>query len=198
MSTQIIVPGLVALLFGAISLQGATLSRQHAEAFEKKLERIAGNGTTGRSNPQRTAILESEVNSWFAYRADTMLPEGVSQPTLTLVGGGKVRGQVTVDLDAVGKHRSTGGVFDPWNLLGGRLPISVSGIVHANGGQGRFELEQADVAGIPVPKSLIQELLSYYSRSADNPQGVRLDDAFDLPANIRRIEVGPGEAVVFQ
>ncbi len=198
MSIQMIVPIVVALVLGAITLQGATVSRQQADAFERKLEQIADNGTAGRPAPRRTAILESEVNSWFAYRADSLLPEGVSQPTLTLVGGGKVAGQVTVDLDVVGRRRSTGGVFDPWNLLGGRLPISVSGIVHAHEGQGRFELEQAEVAGIPVPKTLIQEVLSYYSRSAEHPQGVRLDDPFDLPANIRRIEVGRGEAVVFQ
>jgi hypothetical protein len=40
--------------------------------------------------------------------------------------------------------------------------------------------------------------VSYYSRTPENPQGVRLDDTFSLPANIRQIEVGQGQAVVVQ
>jgi hypothetical protein len=54
------------------------------------------------------------------------------------------------------------------------------------------------MSGIPVPVTVLQELLTYYSRSDDRPQGVRLDDIFTLPANIRQIEVGEGQAVIVQ
>ena len=78
------------------------------------------------------------------------------------------------------------------------MPVSVSGVLHTKDGLARFELESADVSGVPVPKTLLQELLSYYSRTPDHPQGVRLDDTFALPANIKGIEVGQGQAVVVQ
>jgi hypothetical protein len=45
---------------------------------------------------------------------------------------------------------------------------------------------------------VLQELLSLYSRSPERPRGVSLDDPFPLPANIRQIDVGRGEAVVVQ
>ena len=51
---------------------------------------------------------------------------------------------------------------------------------------------------MPVPKSFLQELVSYYSRTPKNPQGVSLDDPFALPASIRQIDVGAGQAVVVQ
>ena len=51
---------------------------------------------------------------------------------------------------------------------------------------------------VPVPKTLLQELVSYYSRSETKPHGVKLDDPFELPARIKQIEVGQAQAVVVQ
>ena len=59
-------------------------------------------------------------------------------------------------------------------------------------------LEIPAVSGVPIPKTLLQELVSYYSRTSDDPSGVNLDEAFNLPAKIRQIEVGQGQAVVVQ
>ena len=63
---------------------------------------------------------------------------------------------------------------------------------------GRFDVQSADVSGIPVPKTILQELLSYYATSPEQPEGISLDDAFALPANIQRIDVAPGQMVVVQ
>ena len=62
----------------------------------------------------------------------------------------------------------------------------------------RFDLEQASISGIPVPKSVLQSLVSHYSKSESNPRGVGLDDPFVLPAAIREIRVEPGRAIVVQ
>ena len=78
------------------------------------------------------------------------------------------------------------------------MPVSVSGILHTRDGQARFEVQRAEMSGLPVPVTVLQEVLTYYSRSDERPQGVRLDDIFTLPANIRQIEVGQGKAVVIQ
>jgi hypothetical protein len=51
---------------------------------------------------------------------------------------------------------------------------------------------------VPVPKALVQQVLSYYSRTDEHPSGIRLDDPFELPAGIQKIEVGQGQAVVVQ
>jgi hypothetical protein len=187
-----------------VPLHAATVSRQTAETFAKKIVQIQQQGVakpqggTPRNAARRTPVTQDEVNSWFAYSAQPLLPAGVTQPQVTILGEGRVGGQATVDLDTIAKRRSRGGTFDPWSYLGGRVPVSVEGILHTEDGRGRFELQSAEVSGVPVPKAVLQELVSYYSRTPENPGGVSLDQAFLLPANIRQIEVGQGQAVVVQ
>jgi hypothetical protein len=195
----------VALALGVATLHGAAESLQAADAFAHKIALIAEHGSVSEAGslprtavPRRTPVSETELNSWFAYRAQPFLPQGLTRPKITIVGGGRVIGGATVDLEAIAKRRGSGGALDVWSYLGGRVPVTVTGILHTKDGVGRFELQAADVSGVPLPKTLLQEVVSYYSRTPDHPQGLRLDDAFELPANIRQIDVGQGQAVVVQ
>jgi len=182
-----------------VSVEAATVSPQSADAFAEKVSLIRRHGDLGdRAGARRTPLTQDELNSWFAYRAKPLLPNGVTQPEVMIVGQGRLEGQAIVDLDVVAKRRATGGVFDPWALLGGRVPVKVTGILHTRDGLARLEIQTAEVSGVPVPPTLLQELVSFYSRSPERPAGLRLDDTFALPANIRQIEVGQGQAVVVQ
>ena len=182
-----------------IPLEAATVSRQSADEFAQKVALIQRQAdVTERSGTRRTRLTQDELNSWFMYRAQPLLPNGVGQPQVTIVGEGRVAGQAVVDLDVVAKRRSSAGAFDPFSLIGGKVPVSVAGILHTREGMARFEVQTAEMSGIPVPVTVLQELVTYYSRTPERPQGVRLDDAFPLPANIRQIEVGQGQAVVVQ
>ena len=78
------------------------------------------------------------------------------------------------------------------------MPVSVVGVLSTANGRGQFDVEETTLSGISIPKSLLQEVVSQYSRSATSPNGIRLDDPFELPANIRQIEVSQGLAVVIQ
>jgi hypothetical protein len=186
-----------------IPLRAATVSRQSAEEFAQKIALIQRQADSpaspARAGARRTRLTEDELNSWFVYRAQPVLPAGVSQPQVTILGEGRLAGQAIIDLDAVAKRRSSsGGAFDPLSLIGGKVPVSVSGILHTRDGMARFEVQRAEMSGVPVPVTVLQEVLTYYSRSDERPQGVRLADVFSLPANIRQIEVGEGQAVVVQ
>ena len=74
----------------------------------------------------------------------------------------------------------------------------LAGTLTTQNGVGKFELKSAEISGVTVPKSLVQELLSYYSKSAENPAGINMDDPFQLPAAIREIKVGQGNATIVQ
>ena len=188
----------LSVLLAAMAVaQGSAPSRPLADAFARKIASINEHAESGATTARRTALSEPELNSWFVFGAQPLLPEGLTQPKVAIVGNGQLLGTATVDLEAIGKSRSTSG-SSLWSYLGGRVPLSVTGILHTKDGQGRFELQAADLSGVPVPKTLLQELLSYYTRTPERPQGVRLDDPFELPANIRHIEVGQGRAVVVQ
>jgi hypothetical protein len=109
-----------------------------------------------------------------------------------------LNGRAIVDLDVIREKKSSGGLLDPKTYLTGRLPVTASGILHTRGGSARFELESATVGGIPIPKSFLQEIVSYYTRSDDYPNGISLDQVYELPASIKEIQIGQGNAIVVQ
>jgi hypothetical protein len=193
----LVVAGVVAVL--NLTLQAAAISKQQADLFARKVAQIVGQAERiQKPGTRRTSVSETEVNSWFAFSSAPLLPAGVTEPQVTMVGNGKLAGKALVDLDAIAKKKQSGGTFDLWNLVGGKVPVNVTGTLRTKDGQGNFLLEGADISGLPVPKTFLQELVSYYSRTPNNPRGVNLEDPFALPASIRQIDVGAGQAVIVQ
>ena len=193
-----------ASIFGVVlavaSLEAAALSKKDADLFSKKVAQIMvqGEGEKKPAATRRTSVSESELNSWFTYSAKPLLPAGVSDPKITMIGNGKLAGQAVVDLDAIARKRQSGSTFDIWNLVGGKVPLNVAGTLRTKDGVGTFNLESADISGVPLPMTFLQEVVSYYSRTPTRPQGVKIDDPFALPASIRQIDVGAGQAVIVQ
>lgn len=205
-----IIPGLgitvAALMLAAVATRAvnadARFTQAGSDAFGRKLAIIVqgGSATTSAKSGggKQTPILENELNSYLRYGLREEVPNGVTEPTITIVGDGRVTGSAVVDLDAVKQARQSNSWFDPMRLLSGKLPVTASGVLQTQQGTGRFVLESAEISGIPVPKTVLQQVVSYYSRSPQNPSGVNLDDAFELPARIREIRVQPGQAIVVQ
>src|SRR5262245_16466822 len=191
---------LTALVASGIALAAAQgrLSREDADRFQGKLTRIAAVGSAPRAGGhQTTPFSDTEVNAYLKYHAADQIPTGIVDPILTAVGDGRVSGRATVDLDAVRKQKQRSWL-DPLGYLTGSLPLSASGLLITKDGVGRFQLESAEISGVTIPKSVLQELLSYYSRTAERPAGINMDDPFELPARIREIQVGRGQATVVQ
>ena len=188
---------LLARVSGPLAAAGAA-SRQEADALARKISQITKRGAdAARPGVRRTEVTESEVNSWFVFRGRPYLPDGVTEPRVNMLGSGSMRGVATVDLEALGKRKSRGGgMLDLWSYLGGKVPIAVTGTLRAQDGRGRFEMQSAEVGGLPVPKALVQELVSAYT--ADDGKSISLDSSFDLPAGIQSIDVGRGQLVVVQ
>ena len=176
-------------------------SKQEGDRFQSKLTRIVmfGNtpAATARQTTQTTQITDEELNSYLRFQARDQIPAGMVEPTLNALGDGRVGGQVIVDLDAVRKQKPRGWL-DPMGYLTGRLPVTARGTLTTKNGLGQFVLESAEVSGIAVPKSLIQELLTHYSRTSENPAGINMDAPFELPSRIQEIRVGKAQSTVVQ
>jgi hypothetical protein len=175
-------------------------SKQEADRFSAKLTQIVSNAkikTARGAVPRSTQITDAELNSYFRHNAQQQIPVGIVDPTINALGEGRVAGSAVVDLDAVRKAKQRGWL-DPLGYLTGRLPLTAAGTLTTKDGIGKFTLESAEISGVSVPKTLIQELLSYYSKTPENPAGVNMDDPFELPANIREIRVGKAQATVIQ
>jgi hypothetical protein len=78
------------------------------------------------------------------------------------------------------------------------MPITATGTLTTKAGIGQFKLESAEISGVTIPKTVLQELLSYYSRTKENPAGINMDDPFELPSRIQEIRVGQAQATIVQ
>ncbi len=162
------------------------------------VERSGQPARPGRAAPLlKTILTEPEINAYLRYRGASTLPKGIIEPIILVLGDGRLAAWAEVDLDAVRDSRERG-LLDPMRLLRGRMPIAAAGTLRTQDGIGSFDLESASASGVRIPKGLLQELVSFYTRTAANPGGFDLDAPFHLPAGIRQIEVRPGQAVIVQ
>ena len=197
-SSRLAVVVAVSLATVAPAVAWQRFSKQDSDRFQSKLTRIVDFGNERRARgaaaAQSTPISDAELNAYFEYGAKSQIPTGIAEPQLNALGEGRVSGRALVDLDAVRTQKQRGWL-DP---IRGSLPLTATGLLITKDGVGRFQLESAQVSGISVPKSLLQELLGYYSRTPENPKGISMDDPFELPARIREIQVERGQATIVQ
>jgi hypothetical protein len=184
------------LVFGSMTTD--VLTPQLADAFEKKIVQVQKNAGQKSGKERPTSFTQAETNSYLKFSAGDLLPAGLTQPELTIIGAGKVAGRAIVDLDVVRQKQSSGGWLDPTSYLTGKLPVTASGKIVTWDGKGRFELERAEVSGVPIPKSFLAQMVNFFTRTADNPKGSSIDDTFVLPAEIRRIDVDASRWTVHQ
>ena len=190
---------LAALVVGGSLVSAAdVLTPQLADAFAKKIVLLQKQGEQKVVGTRSTAFTQAETNSYLKFQAGDLLPTGLTQPELTMIGQGKVSGKAIVDLDVVRQKQSSGGWFDPTSYLTGKLPVTASGRIVTWNGKGKFELESAEVSGLPIPRSFVAQMVNFFTRTADNPGGSSIDDTFELPANIQRIDVDASRWTVHQ
>jgi hypothetical protein len=198
--------GLIVALAIAMPASSASayfwLTKQDADRFSAKLQQIVDFGNaapakTATATNRSTVITDTELNAYFRYNAKDQIPVGIVDPTINALGEGRVGGRAVVDLDAVRKQKQRGWL-DPLSYLSGRLPITATGTLTTKSAIGQFKLESAEISGVTIPKTILQELLSYYSRTPENPNGINMDDPFELPSRIQEIRVGKAQATIVQ
>jgi hypothetical protein len=179
---------------------GAGLDRRDADSLDRKLDQILARGAkppAKSAKPQRTTIADKEVNAYFAFQGKQYLPVGVTNPVVTIVDTSRVEGRAIIDLDAVRKAKERGWM-DLLSYVTGSVEIRAAGKFHSANGTGTFELESASIGGVPISKAFLQEVIAYYSRTADSPEGFNLDQPFKLPQQIQHVELKRGLAVIVQ
>src|SRR5215813_13580246 len=119
----------------------ARASKRDAELLRQKVATINTHAERGAKQARRTTITENEVNSYLVYDAHEQLPTGVVEPSVTILGTGRLAGRAVVDLDAVRKAKASTSILDPTNYLTGRLPVTATGTLSTSNGTGRFQLE---------------------------------------------------------
>jgi hypothetical protein len=174
------------------------VSRLDAARLQSKIDRINAFRASGKTTGLRTPVTETELNAYVRYEMSERLPAGVQDPWISLLQNGRVSGKANVDLGRVAQSRKSGTTLDPFAYMSGVLPVEVNGTLTTKNGTGKFALESASVSSVPVPAWMLQEIVSYYSKSEASPQGVAIDKPFMLPSGIREIQLAQGQALVVQ
>ena len=176
------------------------LTKQDSESLQRKLAAIEARGAqppTNGATPLRTSMTEREVNAYFKYDGKNHLPTGVADPQITIADNGQVEAKAIVDMDAVRKAQSSV-LLDLIAAVTGSVEVRAAGRLQAADGKGTLVIDHTSIGGIPVPKSVLQSVITHYSKTPDLPDGFNLDKPFDLPAAIRSVETQRGTAVIIQ
>jgi len=130
-----------------------------------------------------------EWNEWIR----TQLPSGVHNPRIVL-GDGTVTASATIDFVEV-QHAA--GQAPNWfiqNLLRGEHPVSASARIQSASGQGRVDVEQAEVSGFVVKGKVIDWLIQQYIRPS-HPDA-QVGTWFDFVHGIDHVEITPAAVTV--
>jgi len=187
----------IALVIAAATTLAARqdLTRAEGDRMAQKLAAIDARGKAPASAPRlTTSFTDREVNAYFRFTGKDALPEGVVDPQVTIQSSSRIDARAVVDLDALRKSQQS------WvaGMLRGSVEVRVSGTLAVSGGKGTLQITSATIGGVPIPMSLLQEVVSQYSKTPEMPDGFQLDKPFAMPANIRDVRLQQGTATIVQ
>jgi hypothetical protein len=188
----------IVILLVVAAAGAAQRSRTDGDRLQQKIDDIGANAAAANVKPKTTPVSEGELNSYLAFNLRNEIPRGLAEPQISMIGDGTLTGRVLVDIDEFNRSRGPQNFMDPLSYISGQVPITARGALRTHEGRGRFQLASAELLGVTLPRQVIQELVSFFSRTAENPRGLDIDAPFDLPAKIRRIEINRGGALVVQ
>lgn len=188
----------MAVLVATAAAGAAQTGSSLAERLQRKLESIVRFGAIPRLETQTTVIDEGEINAYLRHYLQGDIPPGISTPTVRILGDERLSASATLDIATLTAGRPPSDGLDPLRLLSGAVPAVITGRLVTGEGSGHFVLETAQLAGVPLPRALVSQLVTRYSVTPASPDGVDIDAPFDLPASIREIRVDPGQVTVLQ
>ena len=189
-----------ALAYAVVVVSAQTPLQADADSMRAKVALIVETGDRPRDEvlrPVHTSITERELNAYLKLYGPTFLPHGLNDPQLGIGDAGRVIARGIVDLDAVRLSRQRDWL-DPMAYMTGLLEFTATGVVSSSNGKGMASFESATLADISVPKSVVQELVRYYTTTPERPNGLNLDEPVELPANIQSILLELGRATIIQ
>ena len=173
------------------------VSREQAAAFQKKLDGIIQHSEAATETARQTDISEGEVNRTSISAPVTRFRSGspnLQSPFRPKAGSMAARGRPRSGPAQEGQRQL---VRSP--QLSDRAPAAHSERRAANSRRPRpVHARKRRDQRHSDSKTFLQEIVSYYSRTPEYPNGVRIDDPFDLPADIQKIDVQPGRAIIIQ
>ena len=173
------------------------LSPSAAQTLAKKLASIEKRGRTkpkGSGKAETVVVTEHELNSYLNLTLRKDLPKGVSDVHFAIQRE-RLEATGQLDLDSLDLKRG-GSPFSPLALLSGKVPVLLRGRLQSLDGFGTLQIEEAQLATIPVPLSFLERIVTSSTRNAQNPEGFDINAPFRFPYTLRRVRLESGRALL--
>ena len=166
-------------------------NRTAAQAFAKKLGAIAlpPAGSAG----GQAEFTEAEIDAFLQREISQHYPQGVQRIHFRFQRD-RLSARALVDFNEMQADSAGSGKSLVWALLQGEHWVEVSGKLTGRNGVGRYDILGIRIDEQEIPKVLIDLLLDHYVLPKYPGAGPNTD--FDLPFNIRSIELMPGKVFV--
>ena len=165
-----------------------------AESLARKLTYIETRKREKVRKPGTVEVTEHELNSYLNLKLKEDMPTGISDVQVSMQRERlQATGQVDLDKLDVKKGASP---FSPLNLLSGKVPVLLRGRLQSQNGFGNVQIEEVQLATIPVPVSVLERLIATSTRNERNPEGFDINAPFRFPYSVRRVRIEPGRALL--
>jgi hypothetical protein len=168
------------------------------QSLERKLLDFEARQRRRQVKNETIPVSEGELNSYLNLSPDLKLPEGLSDVQFRLERE-QIDAKAALDLDLVrGKAKlGSGSPLDPLTLLSGTIPIEVRGrLKNEDEGFGAFEIQDVRLGPVPLPVSVLAQIVASATRTPQVPQGFDIQAPFRLPYALKRVRVQPGRALL--
>ena len=169
-------------------------SRTEADALDRKFEDLNERHKTGTvARGKSVLVTESELNSYLNLSLGEKMPRGFSDVAVRLETE-RIQATGVLDLEKVRDKMPNLTPLSPLYWLSGRVPVLLRGRVVNDDGFASIEWEDVRVGNVPVPVSLLHQIVSSTTKSDEHPAGFDIRAPFPLPYSVRQVRVQPGRA----
>ena len=163
-------------------------SAEASRALQKKIDTLKQAHNVKDRTRQTMEVSEVELESYLLFELREDIPARLDYADVQLTDGAVAADtKLTFAPDATGNA-----VMDL--LIAGTHNLFVKGKLAASGKQGKFQLEEVKVDGIPVPNILIETLITKYVKP--KYPDVDLNAPFEMPWGIESLVITPGKTTI--
>ena len=175
----------------------AAYSAALADGLSQKLDALLRRSQLKKPPREKTVtVAEPELNSYLNLTLGPKMPKGVSDVVVRFEKD-RVVARALVDLAEVQGKISSGSLGGLLSFLSGKAPLEARGRLDAaEDGFAAFAIEEVRLSTIPVPVSVVEQLVTSATKSAESPHGFDLHSPFRLPYDLKRVRIQPGQALL--
>ena len=172
----------------------AGLTWAEADSLTRKLDTIDRRSRQRPpARPESVLVTQGELNSYLNLSLGYQMPPGVTDLEVTLETE-RIHTRAQVDLERVRAQVPSGTGWGALSFLGGSVPVELRARLVSRDGFGTVQVEDVRLATLPMPVTVLEQIVTSATRSASNPNGFDILAPFRLPYAVKRVRIEPGRA----